>query len=154
MKIQEAIEEAAKLGETCIRRPTGIMKVRIICPETEKYGMLMSESFGPVSGMSGVVPYFALSCEDITAINWSVATGVKLEYDGSEPVKDADTIDELITKAAKHVCDMIIDMEPLAADNYAEKVKYLSESVEFLGRAGTWVQRKGENDDNKQETRQ
>lgn len=134
MTIQEALDAAGTAGESCIRRPIGVMRVRILSV-TSLYGILMAETIGPLGGMTDVTPRYAITPDDLYASNWTVASGVVLTYAPSpdEKAEGGDPFELTIKKAmdaAGHVCDLIAGTDPVAD---AAGTKALAEALEAVG---------------------
>ena len=118
MTIQEAIEAAEKSNESCIRRPIGVMRVRIIrLPQDSDGILLMAETCGPLSGVTPAIHY-ALTPEDVLAANWSVASGVKLERPAvsAENNQSEPELEDRLDAACGHICDLIAEYDPEGAN--------------------------------------
>lgn len=153
MKIQEAIEAAMKAGESSIRRPIGMMRVRIIgLPGThDLYGLLMQETEGPLNGPAAVIAHYELTLDDIDAINWSVAAGVMLAYTPKAAVpEEAQTspneyIAGKLMLATENVCEMIRNyQEEIPAADTIEKLSTALSRLSFVLDSLRVVSDKGE----------
>ena len=140
MKIQEAVEAAEKSGQTCIRRPIGIMRVRILDMSDPANGVLSGDTVGPLGGLLPTQAHYELTPEDICAINWSVADGVKLEpVAPAAPGKPSTVTDASVTgairSAAVHICQSIAEWEPANDADSLAMLKTMAEALEDIGRA-------------------
>lgn len=140
MKIQEAIEAAEKSDQTCIRRPIGIMRVRILDTSDPANGILAGDTVGPLGGLLPTQAHYELTPEDICAVNWSVADGVKLEPAPPAAPGEPSTVTEAsvtgaIRSAAVHICQSIAEWEPSSDADSLAMLKTMAEALEDIGRA-------------------
>ena len=139
MTIQGAIEAAEKSNESCIRRPIGMMRVRILDMSDPTNGILAGDTVGPIGGLLPTQAHYELTPDDICALNWSVADGVKLEPAEAEPDKPSAitnaTMTEVIRSAAVHISRSIADWEPANDADSLAMLKTMAEALEDIGRA-------------------
>lgn len=145
MKIQEAIEAAEKSGQTCIRRPIGVMRVRILDMSDPANGILSGDTVGPLGGLLPTQAHYELTQDDICALNWSVADGVKLEP--AEPTNGSDkpltitdaAVTGAIRSASMHICQSIAKWEPANDADSLAMLKTMAEALVDIGRARKYL---------------
>ena len=139
MKIQEAIEAAEKSGQICIRRSIGMMRVRILDISDPANGILAGDTVGPLGGLLPTQAHYELTPEDICALNWSVADGVKLEPAApAVPGKPLTATDASVTgavrSAAVHICQSIAEWEPSNDADSLAMLTAMAGALEDIGR--------------------
>lgn len=133
MDILKAIQKADKTGCKCVRRTMGMMKSRTLQLDSP-HGILMTEIYNPVSGMSPVTPHYALDLDDLDALTWDIAPGIELVYAGPEPGKKAGGEDR-IAAAVDALAGEIVDAAPGADADDASKISSLATAANNLAYA-------------------